>query len=864
MVVRQRFSFKQVRDVLGGVLEHDLHAKRVELLCNATLGVLHSASLAVCTIGQGLAAARSLKLKHAVKQVDRLLSNPSINVDAILARWVPYIIGARTSIVVALDWTDFDADNQATIMLALISDHGRSTPLVWLTVDKDTLKDHRSLYEHRGMPGVASGLSVNISLVGSTLTASMQISATQSKGGETSAPYPFPETVCAAPAPSTGLPAVVFLSGLHPCVDWIFMGGTIPGATVEIRYHGKRVGTALATGSAVSVPISFSEIPAPGDMLEALQTFTTQQGVVVRGPTTPSLPLQGRPHGEPPAPSVQSPFECDLAVLVSGLQEGISLVVKHTDDELAGYPFVGTPVWAQLRNPVRLTDVVSARQRMIQCHGDSPFSAPPVGAVVAPKLPTPVIVGPICPNAAILRVRNLRPGANVVVFANRVTTNGSSGTQVGQATAWATDCDFALPPGWANVLTAPGQLEIEIWQENCGKGSDPARYPAQPLPALAGQPSMQTPVECARVVAVSSLTAGAYVIVTSDQADWPQLSGPIFVTSANMPLGLNRPLRAGEHVQVRQAGCSVGADSASTKVAAFSGVAAPVVTEPVRIPHGGVTVRNLIVGARVHVFVNGAPTASVDVTAPEMFIPLPPVGRETQIWARQSLCTKISKESNHATATLGQMAVSFTPSPIVRGKPTSITVTATDFDNRQPVNGQVTISAAIVGATGTPFAFTFAAGPSPASEVKAADYDLASIIWSLVDAPPQPAAMLHLSLSNQATSFYTITSVAWSIERQELDGSFTLVGSPTGQTAAVHPPSNGQYHVYASVSVDDLINGGNVVAEFRGNVTVHGLSTLLVVWTNVDLSHAFRLISELQVVWAGGSAYTIYNPVVLS
>ena len=149
MVIRQRFSFQEVRDVLGGLLEQDLHAKRVTSLFNATLGVLHSASLAVCAIGQGLAAARSLKLKHAVKQVDRLLSNPAIEVDDILVRWVPYIIGARTAIVVALDWTDFDADNQATIMVALISDHGRSTPLVWLTVDKDTLKDHRSLYEHR-------------------------------------------------------------------------------------------------------------------------------------------------------------------------------------------------------------------------------------------------------------------------------------------------------------------------------------------------------------------------------------------------------------------------------------------------------------------------------------------------------------------------------------------------------------------------------------------------------------------------------------------------------------------------------------------------------------------------------------------
>jgi len=150
MVIRkQHFSFSKVREVLGSVLGQDLHAKRVDSLCDATLGVLHSASLAVCAIGQGLAAARGLKPKHAVKQVDRLLSNTHINVDDILVRWVPFVVGARTSIMVALDWTDFAADKQATIMLSLITDHGRATPLVWLTVDKRTLKDHRSLYEHR-------------------------------------------------------------------------------------------------------------------------------------------------------------------------------------------------------------------------------------------------------------------------------------------------------------------------------------------------------------------------------------------------------------------------------------------------------------------------------------------------------------------------------------------------------------------------------------------------------------------------------------------------------------------------------------------------------------------------------------------
>jgi hypothetical protein len=78
----------------------------------------------------------------------------------------------------------------------------------------------------------------------------------------------------------------------------------------------------------------------------------------------------------------------------------------------------------------------------------------------------------------------------------------------------------------------------------------------------------------------------------------------------------------------------------------------------------------------------------------------------------------------------------------------------------------------------------------------------------------------------------------------------------------VQPPTNGQYHVHAAVSVDDLVNGGNILATFRGNATIHGLHTLLVVWTNADLSQNFRLFSEPQVNWAGGTAYTVYNPVV--
>ena len=60
---------KDIRAFIDGLYERDLHAKRVDSLADATLGVMTSASLAVAVIGQALAQARGLVAKHAIKQV---------------------------------------------------------------------------------------------------------------------------------------------------------------------------------------------------------------------------------------------------------------------------------------------------------------------------------------------------------------------------------------------------------------------------------------------------------------------------------------------------------------------------------------------------------------------------------------------------------------------------------------------------------------------------------------------------------------------------------------------------------------------------------------------------------------------------
>lgn len=146
---KQALRQKDMVGFITTLYDGDLHAKRVLSLANATRGVLASASLAVHAIGQGLAHVQGTLSKHGVKQVDRMLSNQGIDVWAYFAYWVPYVIGSRPEVVVALDWTSFARDAQDTIVVSMLTRHGRATPLLWQTVKSSTLKGRQTQYEDR-------------------------------------------------------------------------------------------------------------------------------------------------------------------------------------------------------------------------------------------------------------------------------------------------------------------------------------------------------------------------------------------------------------------------------------------------------------------------------------------------------------------------------------------------------------------------------------------------------------------------------------------------------------------------------------------------------------------------------------------
>ena len=142
-----RLSPESVHEFVAELLGDDVHATRVLSFARGVVGVLHAAALGVHAVGRGLADAMGLTPKHAIKQVDRLLSNSGVNVWDWFAKWVSFVAGAREQLLVALDWTEFDKDDHSTIAMYAVTSHGRATPLLWKTVRKSALKNRRNGHE---------------------------------------------------------------------------------------------------------------------------------------------------------------------------------------------------------------------------------------------------------------------------------------------------------------------------------------------------------------------------------------------------------------------------------------------------------------------------------------------------------------------------------------------------------------------------------------------------------------------------------------------------------------------------------------------------------------------------------------------
>lgn len=124
-----------------------LHAKQLGAMSTILRGTLGAGRLSITAVGRALGELVGDDARHHIKQVDRFVGNHKLDDADLQRRWTRHVLQGMTRVVLAIDWTDFDADDQSVIAIHAIGDKGRATPLVWETVDKRKLKANRNRLE---------------------------------------------------------------------------------------------------------------------------------------------------------------------------------------------------------------------------------------------------------------------------------------------------------------------------------------------------------------------------------------------------------------------------------------------------------------------------------------------------------------------------------------------------------------------------------------------------------------------------------------------------------------------------------------------------------------------------------------------
>jgi hypothetical protein len=157
---------KRVTTMLENIfIEEDLHAKRLESLARYSIGTMEAPRAGIRAIGAAYAKVAHIQMRHGVKQADRFLSNPGIDVEALTPAWARFVIGSRKEIIVALDWTDFDLDDHSVLCAYVVTTHGRATPLCWKTHTKSELTDGaRTEAEHALIERLSRAIPEDVSV----------------------------------------------------------------------------------------------------------------------------------------------------------------------------------------------------------------------------------------------------------------------------------------------------------------------------------------------------------------------------------------------------------------------------------------------------------------------------------------------------------------------------------------------------------------------------------------------------------------------------------------------------------------------------------------------------------------------------
>jgi len=162
MKKKRNMTFGLVDKFVKKLFTEDFHHKQVTSMALFVLGVLYADRMGVAAIGTGLAKARGTSPKHGIKQFDRFLSNRKIRMADFQKCFAASVVNTRKKILVTMDWTDFDADDQTVLVLSLVTRSKRALPLIWTAVRKSSLKGTRNLHERTAVQMLRQALPEDV------------------------------------------------------------------------------------------------------------------------------------------------------------------------------------------------------------------------------------------------------------------------------------------------------------------------------------------------------------------------------------------------------------------------------------------------------------------------------------------------------------------------------------------------------------------------------------------------------------------------------------------------------------------------------------------------------------------------------
>jgi hypothetical protein len=120
------------RKVLQTFLQHSfptVHRQRLAAVQAAVDSVTEEAAVSITTMGRGLTS--SVRIKHSIKRMDRLVGNPLLYDDRkpfyrVMSHW---LLKAIPQPLILIDWSDFSKDRKQQLLRAAIPVGGRSITL---------------------------------------------------------------------------------------------------------------------------------------------------------------------------------------------------------------------------------------------------------------------------------------------------------------------------------------------------------------------------------------------------------------------------------------------------------------------------------------------------------------------------------------------------------------------------------------------------------------------------------------------------------------------------------------------------------------------------------------------------------------